>query len=375
MKHHYLLEGTPNSPVLVFSNSLGADYTMWDDLVPALLPYFRVLRYDTRGHGKSEVTDDEYSIAQLAHDVIDLADSLGIEKFAFCGLSMGGLIGQHLGIHFGHRLTHLVLSNTAAKIGEDQRWNERINRIATEGTASMASETMHRWFSEAFVREFPDRIQQMQVIFSASPDVGYCACCAAIRDADYRTEVSQITTPALVITGELDPLTTVADARYLTDHISASQLLVVPQTKHLSATESPSFYTENLINFLVGTSSAERGMHIRRTVLGHEHVDKANQKINEFNGDFQEFITKYAWGEIWARPGLSKPNRSLITLSLLIALNRKDEFRMHVKAALNNGLSKKEIKELIMHSALYCGLPAANEAIHTAEEVFNQLGK
>lgn len=375
MKHYYLLEGTPNSPVLVFSNSLGADLTMWDSLVTKLFPYFRVLRYDTRGHGKSEVTAGEYSIAQLAQDVIDLADSLGIEKFAFCGLSMGGLIGQHLGIHYGHRLTHLVLSNTGAKIGDDQRWNERISRIEAEGTPSMAKETMQRWFSEDFIQNSPDRIQQLQAIFSASPDAGYCACCAAIRDADFRPEVSRITTPTLVITGENDPVTTVIDAQYLTEQIPASQLLVVPVTKHLCATENPSFYAESLINFLVGSSTVERGTHIRRTVLGNEHVDKANQKINEFNEDFQGFITEYAWGTIWARPGLSKPNRSLITLSLLIALNRKEEFKMHVKAAIHNGLTKEQIKELIMHSALYCGLPAANEAIHSAEEIFNQLGK
>uniref|UniRef100_UPI003743CB2B 4-carboxymuconolactone decarboxylase n=1 Tax=Flavobacterium sufflavum TaxID=1921138 RepID=UPI003743CB2B len=124
---------------------------------------------------------------------------------------------------------------------------------------------------------------------------------------------------------------------------------------------------------MVGTTTFEKGMHVRRTVLGNDHVDRASNNINEFNGEFQQFISNYAWGEIWTRPGLSKHNRSLITIAMLIALNRKAELQMHLRAAFNNGVSKDEIKEVIMQSGLYCGLPAANEAIHTAEEVFKEL--
>ena len=115
------------------------------------------------------------------------------------------------------------------------------------------------------------------------------------------------------------------------------------------------------------------GMKVRRGVLGDAHVDNTNSKINSFNADFQDFITRYAWGEIWTRPELSKHNRSLITMSMLIALNRPAEFKMHVKAAFNNGVTVAEIKEVIMQSALYCGLPAANDAFHLASEVFKEL--
>jgi 3-oxoadipate enol-lactonase / 4-carboxymuconolactone decarboxylase len=115
-------------------------------------------------------------------------------------------------------------------------------------------------------------------------------------------------------------------------------------------------------------------MHVRRSVLGDAHVNRANENINEFNADFQQFISNYAWGEIWTRPGMSKHNRSLITIAMLIALNRKAELKMHIKAAFNNGVSKEELKEVFMQSALYCGLPAANEAFHTAEEVFTEMG-
>ncbi|MFI8378329.1 4-carboxymuconolactone decarboxylase [Leeuwenhoekiella sp. NPDC079379] len=125
---------------------------------------------------------------------------------------------------------------------------------------------------------------------------------------------------------------------------------------------------------MVGNTAFDRGMHVRRTVLGDAHVNKASESSNELNGDFQEFISNYAWGEIWTRPGLPKHSRSLITLSMLIALNRSAEFKMHVRAAFNNGVSVSEIKEVIMQSGIYCGLPAANEALHSAQEVMTQLG-
>ena len=138
--------------------------------------------------------------------------------------------------------------------------------------------------------------------------------------------------------------------------------------------EKPLEFAQTLIDFFVGSEIQQKGMHIRRTVLGDDHVDNANSKKNNFNADFQAFVTKYAWGEIWARPQLSKPNRSLITIAMLIALNRQVEFKMHIKAAIHNGVTVDEIKEVIMQAALYCGLPAANEALHAAEEVFITLG-
>lgn len=371
MKTHYKLEGTPNSPVLIFSNSLGSNYHMWDELVPLLLPYFQILRYDTRGHGHSSVTAGEYSIQLLAEDVIELADNLNIEKFAFCGLSMGGLIGQYLGLHHANRLTHLVLSNTGAKIGDESRWTERAAFISQHGTEGMSKETMQRWFSEEFIANRPERIEAMTNMFSKSPNAGYISCCAAIRDADFRKNLEQILVPTLVITGSDDPVTNVEQAEFLADRIPNAHLQVLMGTKHLCATERPKEYVEKLLDFMVGASTAERGMHIRKTVLGEAHVDRANAKKNEFNTDFQEFITDYAWGEIWARPGINKAQRSYLTLAMLIALNRKEEFKIHVRAALNNGLTKDEIKEIILHSSIYCGLPAANEAIHAAEEIFS----
>ena len=372
MKTNFKIQGTPNSPVLMFSNSLGATMAMWDELIPDLLPYFRVLQYDTRGHGQSEMTEGPYSIAQLGNDVIDLLDELNIDKVYFCGLSMGGLIGQWLGINHPERIEKLIISNTDSKIGTAEGWNERIKTINENGMSSIMEGTMGKWFTKGFRGSNPSRVAEMTQLFLANRIDGYTACCAAIGAADFRDAIKTISVETLIITGDEDTVTNVAAAEKMQEEIPNAKLKVF-HARHLPSTELPTEYAETLIDFIVGEATFDRGMHVRRTVLGSEHVDRANGNKNEFNTDFQEFISHYAWGEIWTRPGLPKHNRSLITLSMLIPLNRKAEFKMHVKAAFNNGVTVTEIKEVILQSGIYCGLPAANDAMHSAEEVFKEL--
>lgn len=373
MKTNYKIQGTPNSPVLMFSNSLGADFKMWDELIPYLLPYFRVLQYDTRGHGKSEQTEGPYTIEMLGKDVVDLLDDLSIEKVFFCGLSMGGLIGQWLGINHPERLHKLIISNTDAKIGTADRWNDRINLIKEQGMQAIANATMEKWFTEDYHKTNPLRVAEMAEIFLANNIEGYTSCCAAIGAADFSASIKTISVETLIITGDEDAVTNVNQAEKMQQEIPNAKLKVF-HARHLPSTELPEEYAQTLINFIVGKDTFERGMHVRRTVLGDKHVDKANESKNKFNTDFQEFISHYAWGEIWTRPGLSKHHRSLITLAMLIPLNRTVEFKMHLKAAFNNGVTVNEIKEVILQSGIYCGLPAANDAMHSAEEVFENLG-
>lgn len=372
MKINYKLSGTPNSPVLIFSNSLGTDMSMWDEVIPYLLPYFQILQYDTRGLGKSQITTEPYTIQLLGQDVIDLLDTLNIEKAHFCGLSMGGLIGQWLAIHHSERFPKIILSNTAAKIGNAEGWNSRIETIQKSGLEFIAAATMERWFTNDFIVKNEKRVAETHQMFIATDVLGYSNCCEAIRDADFTEDLHKIKSQVLVIGGNEDAITTIEDAEFLVNKIPESAISIL-HARHLSATELPGKFAKVLIEFIVGKSTFDKGMHVRRTVLGNAHVDKASQNINEFNGEFQEFISNYAWGEIWTRPGLSKHNRSLITIAMLVALNRKAELQMHIKAAFNNGVSKEEIKEVLMQSALYCGLPAANDAIHTAEDVFKEM--
>jgi 3-oxoadipate enol-lactonase/4-carboxymuconolactone decarboxylase len=367
---NYKIQGTPNSPVLIFSNSLGSEMMMWDELIPYLLPYFRVLRYET-----SPPTPDggvfACKIDDLGEQVIQIMDEINIESAYFCGLSMGGLIGQYLGINHPNRFKKMVLSNTGAKIGNDERWNSRIETISKNGMQAIVDDTMERWFTEEFRRQNPQKVAETYAMFLRSDVQRYSNCCCAIRDADFREQLENLSVETLVITGDEDPVTNVEQAEFLVSKIPNAKLKVL-HARHLAATELPKEYAAVLVDFFVGDQTFEKGMHVRRSVLGDAHVDKANSKINDFNADFQKFITHYAWGEIWTRPGMSKHNRSLITMAMLIALNRPAEFKMHVKAAFNNGVTVDEIKEVIMQSALYCGLPAANDAFHLALEVFKE---
>jgi 3-oxoadipate enol-lactonase/4-carboxymuconolactone decarboxylase len=301
-------------------------------------------------------------------------DELNIESAYFCGLSMGGLIGQYLGIKHPSRFKKIVLSNTGAKIGNDERWNGRIETIGQNGMHAIVDDTMERWFTDEFRNQNSEKVADTKAMFLRSNVAGYSNCCCAIRDADFREQLQNLSVETLVITGDEDPVTNVEQAEFLVSQIPNATLKIL-HARHLAATELPKEYAAVLIDFFVGDQTFEKGMHVRRSVLGDAHVDNANSKINSFNADFQHFITNYAWGEIWTRPGLSKHNRSLITMSMLIALNRPTEFKMHVKAAFNNGVTVDEIKEVIMQSALYCGLPAANDAFHLALEVFKENNK
>lgn len=253
MYTNYNISGTPHSPVLVFSNSLGADYHMWDELVPFLLPYFRILQYDTRGLGKSEVTPDPYSIELLANDIIHVLDELNIISVYFCGLSMGGLIGQWLAIHHPNRIIKLVISNSASKIGDANRWNDRIRVVSTTGTTSIADEMMERWFTDYYRFANPGRIADIKKSFIESSPVGYCNNCVAIREADFTNEVKNIIVPALIITGDQDPVTTVEHAEYLHSQIIGSSIKVF-KAKHLSATELPKEYAQTLKDFFLEAS-------------------------------------------------------------------------------------------------------------------------
>ena len=366
MKTNYKLSGTPNSPVIVLSNSLGSRYSMWDDLVPLLLPYFRVLQYDTRGHGASDKPDGPYTIDALGRDVIDLMDQLEIDKAYYCGLSMGGLIGQWLAIHHAERFYKIVLSNTAAKIGERQSWLDRVELLRGQGMQAIFEATMSKWFSSRFKEESPQKYHNFREMFLAADVQGYCGCCHAVAGADFSTDISRVDVPVLVIAGDEDPVTTVTHAEFLVAHIPDAQLLVI-NGRHLLSAEHPRRYAEGLIDFFIGSSPYERGMHVRRCVLGAEHVEQSLRRATSFNKDFQDLVADVPWGRIWSRPGLDKHQRSLITLSMMIALNRAEEFKMHVKAALHNGVSTDELKELILQASIYCGFPAALDAFRNAE--------
>ncbi|WP_404441333.1 3-oxoadipate enol-lactonase [Stutzerimonas chloritidismutans] len=249
---NYRLEGPVDAPVLVLSNSLGTTHEMWDAQVPAFSEHFRVLRYDTRGHGSSSVTPGPYSIEQLGRDVLGLADALGIDRFAFCGLSMGGLIGQWLGIHAGERLTRLVVCNTGAKIGTDEVWNDRIDTVLKGGEQAMRDmrdASVARWFTPDFAAQQPVEVARItQMIASTSP-AGYAANCAAVRDADYREQLGAIKVPTLVVCGSKDPVTTPEHGRFIQARVEGAELVEF-EAAHLSNVEAGDAFTQRVLAFL-----------------------------------------------------------------------------------------------------------------------------
>jgi 3-oxoadipate enol-lactonase len=248
LRTHYALTGD-QQPVVVFSNSLGTDFSMWDPQMAELQQRFRILRYDTRGHGQSSVTPADYTIEQLGRDVLGLLDALGIGRVHFCGLSMGGMIGMWLGIHAPKRLHRLVLSNTAARIGAKEMWNARIATVRKDGMKSVASAVIERWFTPEFRASFPEKVAHAQRMLENSPPEGYAACCAAIRDMDQREAVAQIKTPTLVIYGERDPVTLATDAHFLKDRIPGAAEVELPAA-HLSNVEQADAFTEAVSYFL-----------------------------------------------------------------------------------------------------------------------------
>jgi 3-oxoadipate enol-lactonase len=246
---HYRLDGSADAPVLVFSNSLGTNLGMWEPQVPELGKSFRLLRYDTRGHGFSSVGERPTTIAQLGGDVTGLLDALGIERGCFCGLSMGGMIGIWLGIHAADRLRGLVLCNTGARIGTAEIWNARIAKVREGGMASVAELALERWYTPAFRKRAPEAVESTREMLLRTPAEGYIACCEAIRDEDLRVQTADIRVRTLVIAGSHDPATPPADGRFLAEAISGARYVEL-DSSHLSNIEAAEAFTGALLDFL-----------------------------------------------------------------------------------------------------------------------------
>ena len=246
---HYAIEGADGAPVLAFSNSLGTNYSMWDPQAQELRKTFRILRYDTRGHGQSAVLPGPYTIEQLGNDFLGLLDELHLGPVHFCGLSMGGMIGMWLGIHAPSRLNKLVLCNTGAKIGARETWNSRIETVQKSGMKSIATGVMERWFAPAFRAKAPATVSQIQRMLEETNPDGYAACCAAVRDYDSRGQLERIGAQTLVITGTHDPATPPANGQFLAAHIRGAKYAEL-DAAHLSNIEDGARFTGEVAAFL-----------------------------------------------------------------------------------------------------------------------------
>ena len=249
---NYQIDGPADAPVLVMSNSLGTDLGMWDVQIPELSKSFRVVRYDTRGHGQSLVSQGPYSIEQLGRDVVALLDELKVEKAAYCGLSMGGLIGQWLGVNAPERFTHLVLCNTAAKIGNAEGWNSRIETVNAGGAQAMRDlrdGSIARWFTAEFAAANPAVADGIVSMLANTNPAGYTANCAAVRDGDFREQLGSIKAKTLIVCGSDDAVTTPDDGRFMQERIAGAEIVVF-HAAHLSNVEAGDAFTQALLKFL-----------------------------------------------------------------------------------------------------------------------------
>ncbi len=356
--------GPADAPALLLLHSLGTSAALWDPILPALTG-FRVLRPDMRGHGRTAATPGPYSIDLLAHDALAVLQHLGIDRVAVVGLSIGGLIAQQLAHLAPNRVASLVLMDTALAIPPARLWSERAATVRAEGMAAVVDGVLARWLTPAAPAH---TVEQLRLMILAAQREGYAACCEAIAAADLHLQSGHIGAPTLVIVGADDPATPVASAEALRATIPGARLEIIPNASHIPTAEQPAAIAAALIRFLTPDAHSA-GMRTRRHVLGDAHVDRSVQAITDFDRDFQRFITEGAWGGVWSRPHFDHRTRSIVTLALLAGLGREEEFKLHVRATRNTGATAEDIAELLLHVAVYAGVPAANSAMRIAKQI------
>ncbi|MDM1243768.1 3-oxoadipate enol-lactonase [Acinetobacter indicus] len=246
---NYQTFGDAAKPALVFSNSLGTNFKMWQPQIDHFQQDFFVICYDTRGHGASSAPQGPYTLDQLGQDVVNLLDYLNIEKAAFCGISMGGLTGQWLAINKPERFSHVVVCNTAAKIGQEQAWNERAALVREQGLAPIASTAAGRWFTEPFIQSNAATVATLSNDLGAGSPEGYASCCEALAKADVREQLKDIQVPVLIVAGQQDPVTTVADGEFMQQRIANAELFEI-NASHISNIEQPEAFNQAVQAFI-----------------------------------------------------------------------------------------------------------------------------
>ncbi|MGW6549339.1 bifunctional 3-oxoadipate enol-lactonase/4-carboxymuconolactone decarboxylase PcaDC [Streptomyces sp. NPDC055051] len=407
----YRVDGPEDAPVLVLGPSLGTTFHMWDRQIPELTRDRRVVRFDLPGHGGAPAQPFT-SVAELGDRLLATLDHLGVQRFGYAGCSLGGAVGLDLALRAPHRVASLALVATAPRFGTADEFRQRGVVVRTNGLEPMARTAPEQWFTPHFAANQPAIVDwAVQMVRTTDPTC-YVAACEALAVFDVRAALGSIGVPALVLVGSEDRVTGPAEARTLVAGIADAKLAVVPGASHLAPVEQPAAVTDLLLEHFSATGHDtsgtlavpppvpaappapaeparapagaeegeeaeearpdpyERGLGLRREILGDAHVDRA--RADEDAGDFQELVTRYAWGEVWAREGLDRRTRSVVTLTALVAGGHREALADHTRAALRNGLSPAEIREIVLHTAVYCGLPAAESALGTVGRVITE---
>lgn len=367
--------GDSDAPLLLLGPSLGTSATsLWQQCAQRLTGQFCVVGWELPGHGGSPPATG-FDIPALAAGVLSIADARGVDRFHYAGDSVGGSVGLQMLADFPERVLAATLLCTSAQIGTPDGWKERAALVRASGTAALLDATPARWFGPGFAGRDAGTARALLSALAEADDESYAACCDALAGFDMRLRLSEIVTPVVVVAGACDPVVPAAHARRVATGVQHGRFIELDGVSHLAPAEAPEQVAALVsapvpeVEHVSLAGSRAAGMRVRRQVLGDAHVDRAVAGTSEFNADFQDLITRYAWGEVWTRPGLDRRSRSLITLTALIARGHHDEFAMHVRAALRNGLTVEELREVLLQSAIYCGVPDANTAFRIAQRV------
>jgi 3-oxoadipate enol-lactonase/4-carboxymuconolactone decarboxylase len=357
-------------PPLVLIGSLGTPASVWDRQMPTLTPWFDVVRIELPGHGEAPALTGPYTVEGLGEQVLATMDARRAAKASVAGLDLGGLVAIWLAAKRPDRVDRLAVCCAAPRFGTAESWNERAATVRAHGTGKLAAGSLECWFTEPF-RSRP-AAQQLAAALSAVDDEAYALCCEFAAVTDLHDQLKSITAPTHVIAGSDDPSAPPEGATSTMRSVRGAGLTVIPQAAHLANVERPDMFNAALLGHLVG-DAAERGMAARRRVLGDAHVDAALSNASPFSAPWQDFLTRWPWGELWSRPGLDETTRRMLTIAMLVALDRPDELEMHIRAAVRAGLEADVLHEVLLQTAVYAGVPAANSAFRIAERALSDL--
>lgn len=356
---------------IVFAHALGCDQSIWDKVIRVLPRGYGALTYDLRGHGQSGGAADD--IAVLADDLSQLCDMLDLTDILFCGISVGGMIGQLLAVDRSDVIKAAVLCNTASRIGSAERWNKRIRNVEDGGLAAFAGDIVGTWFGSDYARQ-KDRLALHQTMIVRTDAAAYVAACRAIRDADLQHKAVAIAVPILCIGGSQDQSVPPDAVRALSATIPDATSVIMEGIGHLPCLEAPKDFAKMIAAFdLRETDLAKAGDVTRRAVLGNAHVDRASADRTAIDEGFQSLITTGAWGQVWSSPAITARERSMLTLALLAAQGNFEEIPMHVRATKRTGATAQDIAEAFQHVAIYAGVPRANHALKIAKQALADM--
>ncbi len=366
----YRIDGPEDASPLVLLNSVGTTTEMWDPCVAALADRFRVVRIDTRGHGGSlpSPRTEGVTMADLAQDVTETLDALGVERADFAGVSIGGMTAMWLAVHRPARVRRLALVCTSAAPPNADGYRRRAQIVRREGMTAVLG-AADRWLTAGIREREPLLDGTLRAMLASVDAESYAQCCEAIAAFDIVADLPRIAAPALVVSGTQDEALPPGHGRRLAEGLAGASFVELNPAAHLPTYEQAGALATLLTEHFAGDPQLAVGYLERRRVLGDEHVDAAIAASTPFTAAFQDFITRYAWGGVWARGTISHRERSLLTLACLVTLGAEHEIGMHVRGALRNGLTPDEIAEALLHTAVYAGVPRANRAFAVAREV------